>query len=189
MRSRAKARISSRLHRATAASTALLVASAVHGSSLLDLRINWTSSAPLGLYREVAGPPRRGDLGLLCLPPGLESFGRSRGYLWAGSCPGGSSPILKQVVALPGDEVDVQQRSVAVNGRFLDCSELHHVDSLGRPLEHVPLGRRKVSDGEAWVLGVYRERSWDSRYFGPIPAESIVGLARPLLTLSTGTAH
>lgn len=188
MRSRAKARISSRLQRATAA-TALLIASAVHGSSLLDFRVNWTSSAPLGLYREVARPPRRGDLAFLCLPSNLESFGRARGYLWAGSCPGGSSPILKQVVALPGDEVDVQQSSFAVNGRLLDCSELHDVDSFGRPLEHVAPGRRRVSDGEAWVLGVHRERSWDSRYFGPIPTSSIVGVARPLLTLSTGTAQ
>lgn len=189
MRSRAKARILSRLRRATVASSALLVASAVHGSSLLPLRVNWTSSAPLGLYRELAASPRRGDLALVCLPSGLESFGRSRGYLWAGSCPGGSSPILKQVVALPGDEIDLQQRSVAVNGRLLDCAALHDVDSLGRPLDHVGFGRRKVSDDEAWVLGVHRERSWDSRYFGPIPASSIVGVARPLLTLNVGTAQ
>lgn len=172
-----------------AASTALLVVSAVHGSSALDVRLNWTSSAPIGLYRKVAGPPRRGDLALVCLPAGLESFGRSRGYLWAGSCPGGSSPILKQVVALPGDEIDVQKRSVAVNGRLLDCSELHDVDSLGRPLDHVPLGPRKVSPGEAWVVGVRRERSWDSRYFGPIPVSSIVGVTRPMLTLSADQAQ
>jgi len=186
MRSRAKA---SRLQRATALSSALLVASAVHVSSSLNLRLNWTSSAPFGLYREIVGPPRRDDLVLVCLTSDLERLGRSRGYLWAGSCSGGSSPILKQVVALPGDEVDVQQRSVTVNGRLLDCSELHDVDSLGRPLEHVSLGRMKVSEGEAWVLGVHRERSWDSRYFGPIPASSIVGVARPLLTLNIGTAQ
>lgn len=189
MRARAAARISNRLHHATVASAALLMASAVYGSSLLELRVNWTSSAPLGLYREVAGPPRRGDLALVCLPSGLARLGRSRGYLWAGSCPGGSSPILKQVVALPGDVVDVKLRSFAVNGRVLDRSELHDVDSLRRPLEHVTFGHRDVFDGEAWIFGVRRDRSCGSRYFGPIPTSSIVGVARPLLTLDTGTTQ
>jgi type IV secretory pathway protease TraF len=60
------------------------------------------------------------------------------------------------------------------------------VDSLGRPLEQLPFGTQIVRDGQVWVLGIHRERSWDSRYFGPVPRSSIVGIARPLLTLSLG---
>lgn len=178
-----RAPFSHRRRRTAAAAAALLTTAAMHGSASLGLRFNWTLSAPVGVYREVAGPSRRGDLALLCLPSGIESLGRARNYLSAGSCGRGSSPVLKQVVALPGDEVEVQQNFIAVNGRMLDRSELHDVDSLGRPLAHVPLGHRKVPDGEAWVLGIHRERSWDSRYFGPIPIESIIGRVEPLFVL------
>jgi conjugative transfer signal peptidase TraF len=118
---------------------------------------------------------------MVCLPEALGGLGRRRGYLPGGNCAGGTSAVLKRVVALAGDAVDLQESSFAVNGRVLDRSALHDVDSLGRPLEHVPLGRQRVSDGEAWVLGVHRERSWDSRYFGPIPIESIMGRVEPLL--------
>lgn len=175
--------LSHRLRRTAAASAALATTAAMHGSASLDLRFNWTLSAPVGVYRELPGPSRRGDLALLCLPSGIESLGRARSYLSAGSCGSGSSPVLKQVVALPGDEVEVRQDFFAVNGRMLDRSELRDVDSIGRPLAHVPLGHRKVPDGEAWVLGIYRERSWDSRYFGPIPIESIIGRVEPLFVL------
>jgi len=60
----------------------------------------------------------------------------------------------------------------------------HWVYSLGRALEPLPFGRRIVADGEVWILGVHRERSWDRLYFGPIRVSSVVGIARPLLILS-----
>lgn len=178
-----QAPFSNRLRRGAATSAALLTIAAMHGSASSGLCFNWTFSAPVGVYRELPGPFRRDDLALLCLPSGIESLGRARSYLSAGSCGSGSSPVVKQVVALPGDEVEVGQNFFAVNGRMLDRSELRDVDSIGRPLAHVPLGHRKVSDGEAWVLGIYRERSWDSRYFGPIPIESIIGRVEPLFVL------
>ena len=70
--------------------------------------------------------------------------------------------------------------------QVIDRSQRHLVDGLGRSLEPLPFGRRIARDGEVWVLGVHRERSWDSRYFGPSPAANIVGAARPLLTLGAG---
>lgn len=178
-----RAPFSHRFRSTAAASAAVLTTAAMHGSASLGLRFNWTLSAPVGVYRELPGPSRRGELALVCLPSDIESLGRARSYLSAGSCRSGSSPVLKQVVALPGDEVEVRQDFFAVNGRMLDRSELRDVDSLGRPLAHVPLGHRKVPDGQAWVLGIHRERSWDSRYFGAIPIESIIGRVEPLFIL------
>jgi conjugative transfer signal peptidase TraF len=151
------------------------------------VRINWTRSAPLGLYATSVGTPASSaDLVVVCLQGTLAARGRASGYLTAGSCPNGTSPILKQVVATGGDEVELRSDSIAVNGRVIDRSQRLPVDSLNRPLELVPLGRRVVRKGEIWVLGVQRERSWDSRYFGPIPASSILAVARPLLTLNMG---
>jgi conjugative transfer signal peptidase TraF len=171
---------------------ALLLISAASASvwigAAIPVRINWTRSAPIGLYStHQPDAVTRNDLVVVCLQGGVAGLGRARGYLSAGTCPSGTIPILKQVVAIAGDEVELQRNFFAVNGRVIDRSQCHFVDGLSRPLEPLPFGRRTVREGEVWVLGVHRERSWDSRYFGPIPAASIVGTARPLLTLSAGT--
>jgi type IV secretory pathway protease TraF len=50
-------------------------------------------------------------------------------------------------------------------------------------MDHVSLGCRLVADGEVWVLGSERSRSWDSRYFGAVPGKAIVASAKPVLTL------
>lgn len=163
------------------------VATMVWGSSAAPVRINWTGSAPMGLYAiAVETPITRTDLVVVCLQGAVAGRGRARGYLAAGSCPNGVSPILKQVVATAGDEVELRSDGLAINGQVIDRSHRLVEDSLGRPLEALPLGRSVVREGEIWVLGVYRARSWDSRYFGPIPVSSVVGVARPILTLKLG---
>lgn len=160
----------------------------VWGSPAIPVRINWTGSAPVGLYATLRqASTANTNLVAVCLPGALAARGRARGYLAAGTCRNGGSPILKQVVATAGDEVELRSDCIVVNGRVIDRSQRLPVDSLGRPLELFPLGHHVVREGEIWVLGVYRERSWDSRYFGPIPSSSIVSVARPILTLSMGT--
>ena len=129
---------------------------------------------PLGLYREVPDRQERGALALICLHGEVARVGRQRRYLPLGNCPEGVSPIVKQIVA------------IAVNGVVVDRTPLRSSDSLGRPLDHAQLGRRLVADGEVWVLGSERSRSWDSRYFGAVPVESIVASAKPVLTLGSG---
>ena len=93
---------------------------------------------------------------------------------------------MKQIVAIAGDEIELQEEFLAVNGVVVDRTPLRSSDSLGRPLDHAQLGRRLVADGEVWVLGSERSRSWDSRYFGAVPVESIVASAKPVLTLGSG---
>jgi Type IV secretory pathway, protease TraF len=144
----------------------------------------------VGLYAiSVKTPVSRAGLVVVCLQGSLAARGRARGYLAAGSCSNGSSPILKQVAATAGDEVELRGDGLAVNSQVIDRSQLLGEDTLGRPLEALPLGRSVVREGEIWVLGVHRARSWDSRYFGPIPVSSIVGVARPILTLNLGKAQ
>lgn len=163
----------------------------VWSHSALPFRINWTGSAPVGLYTiyHEARMVTTGDLVIICLQGAVAVLGRAKNYLTTGSCPNGTSPILKEVVATAGDEVELMSEGIAVNGRVVDRSQRRIVDSLGRPLELFPLGRRIVRNDEIWVLGVHRERSWDSRYFGPISSSSIVGVARPLLTMNVGRAQ
>jgi conjugative transfer signal peptidase TraF len=161
------------------------VAGLLSAAHALGLRVNWTSSMPLGLYREAPARTERRETVLICLPKEVARVGRQRRYLPLGDCPEGVSPIVKEIVAIAGDVIELQEDFLVVNGVVMDRTSLRSVDSLGRPLAHVQLGRRLVADGEVWVLGIDRSRSWDSRYFGAVPVGAIVGSARPILTLGS----
>jgi len=94
----------------------------------------------------------------------------------------GAATVLKMIGGLRGDEVDVEAGWVAVNGKRLANSATLTRDSAGRPLTHVVWGKRRVGTEEVWLFGLNNRRSWDSRYFGPIPFRAIRGVAEPLVT-------
>ncbi len=162
----------------------LLLCSAIVGATWFwGLRLNVSRSAPRGLYRILAAAPARGAFVAVCLPPDVARFGRARGYLGPGDCPGGVQAAIKQLIAGPGDLVDVSPTSVGVNGRRLPNSATAAVDSAGRPLPHVPWGRHPVPPAQVWVFGTGDPRSWDSRYFGPLGEAQIRATVAPVLTL------
>jgi conjugative transfer signal peptidase TraF len=167
-----------------ALSTLIALTTSVGLASLVNLRITLTdSSARAGVYRLVAGAPvRRGTLVAACLPHIIAEEGLTRGYLRRGDCPAGAEPVAKLIGALPGDAVTVEKGGVAVNGVNFRHSQVAARDSAGRPLAHVPFGPRTVSSGEVWLFGFNDARSWDSRYFGPVPIASIRGSLKPILT-------
>jgi type IV secretory pathway protease TraF len=90
--------------------------------------------------------------------------------------------VAKLIGALPGDAVKVEPEGVAVNGVNFRYSQVAAHDSAGRPLAPVPFGPRGVSSGEVWLFGFNDLRSWDSRYFGPVPLAAIRGGLQPIVT-------
>jgi conjugative transfer signal peptidase TraF len=140
------------------------------------------SSCAEGFYRLVDAPIRRGELVAACLPATAEREGLARGYLRAGDCPGGAEPVVKLVGGLGGDEVEVEAGWVAVNGERLTNSATAAQDSTGRALAHVGWGKRQVGADEVWLFGFNNRRSWDSRYFGPVPSQALRGAVQPVLT-------
>jgi len=169
----------------TAAAAALIALAILSGLGLvLHLRITLTdSSAPAGIYRLLTcASAGRGALVAACLPQPVASDGLMRGYLRPGDCPAGAEPIAKIIGALPGDVVAVEPGWVAVNGARFQDSRTAARDSVGKPLAHVSWGVRRVGTGEVWLFGFNDPRSWDSRYFGPIPLTSIRGALQPVVT-------
>jgi conjugative transfer signal peptidase TraF len=147
------------------------------------LRIILTdSAAPAGIYRLNAVPVRRGALAAACLPAAIARTGLARGYLSEGDCPAGAEPVAKVIGALPGDEVQIEQGFVAVNGVKFPNSQTAQRDSAGRPLAHVLSGARRVGAGEVWLFGFNNRRSWDARYFGAVPAANLRSVLRPVVT-------
>lgn len=60
-----------------------------------------------------------------------------------------------------------------------------HRDRRGRALP-VWRGCRRLADGEIFLMNTTVPDSLDGRYFGPIPASTVIGKASPLYTDETG---
>jgi len=139
------------------------------------LRVNTSSSIPRGLWIEITpGKIVRGDIVVACLPPDQIQ----RRYLGAGFCETGLEPVVKLVVAVAGDAVEVTDDGVSVNGYLLPNSSPMRRDGAGRPLLRAT-GFSIVPPGSVWLV-VERPDSFDSRYIGPVPVDYIKGTATPL---------
>ena len=144
------------------------------------LRVNASSSLPIGLYRMTSD--KTAELVEFCPAEPFASVSATRGYRGKGNCPDGAQPLMKPVVALAGDDVEVSPAGVSVNGRLLPNSAARLFDTHGRRLIHWAYGHHRVSPGTVWVISSFNQRSFDSRYFGPISVASIRSHLRPLLT-------
>jgi conjugative transfer signal peptidase TraF len=142
---------------------------------------NTDSAAPAGVYRVVSGKFHRGDLVAACLPIWIAQQGLARGYLRTGACPGDAEPVGKIVGALPGDIVEIEPAWIGVNGMRFKRSVVAERDSAGRALPHVAWGSHRVQAGEVWLFGLNDRRSWDSRYFGPVPLANVRGQIKPVV--------
>ncbi len=151
------------------------------GETFGILVANTDSAAPAGVYRVASPRIHRGDLVAACLPVAMSQWGLKRGYLRTGPCPGNAEPVGKIAAALPGDTVVIERTGVTINGRLIPHSTVASHDSAGRPLPHVPFGSYVASD-QVWLFGFRNRRSWDARYFGPVPLSNVQGTLTPLLT-------
>jgi conjugative transfer signal peptidase TraF len=145
----------------------------------LGLRVNLTPSLPLGLYQRSA----QGGLVEFCPPAEAGALAAARGYRARGVCPDGHVPLIKPVIAGVGDEVGIDRRGIRVNGRALPNTQAHRVDHQGRPLVPWPAGRYRVAEGTLWVASGWNDGSFDSRYFGPIPTDTVRARLAPLWTV------
>lgn len=85
--------------------------------------------------------------------------------------------LCKRVIARGGQTVDLKDGSVYIDGRKI-AEDYAKGDSY--PL-YIGKAKRisypyKVPEGEIWVMGDNRENSADSRYFGAIPGDSVIGI-------------
>jgi conjugative transfer signal peptidase TraF len=151
--------------------TVLVVASAF-GPLLLW---NRTESEPLGLYAKAARAPGVGSLIAFPAPPAAFPYADDRmAYLR-------HMPILKQVAAVEGDLVCTQGSFLAINGRRL--APIYTVDPRGRRLPQWR-GCRRLKAGELFVFSNHIPNSFDSRYYGPVSAQHVLGVYRPLWGVS-----
>lgn len=135
---------------------------------------NASNSVPIGLYR-VQPVTRLTVTELVAVQPPdlLAAFLDLNGYL-----PNGV-PMLKRVLALPGQTVCRNGAMVAVDG--IDVGEAYERDRRGRPLP-VWHGCRVIADGDVFVMNWQSANSLDGRYFGPLPDSAVIGRVVPVWT-------
>ena len=82
-------------------------------------------------------------------------------------------PLIKRVIGLPGDAIEVRDGRVWVNGVALNEPYVSGPTAGNTPVVHVP-------EGSVFVMGDNRAPggSLDSRRLGPIPLSQLVGRAR-----------
>jgi conjugative transfer signal peptidase TraF len=176
-----------RWYRCTAAAVLLFIAAFMATVRVLNaygIVINHTRSLPQTIWRikQHERPLRRGDVISFCPPRTLAiEHATRRRFLPAGFCPGtGTEPLLKPIVALPGDIVEASDNGVFVNGALIANSAPKRSDSRGRRLDPFLVPLHIVPENTVWTISSYTDASFDSRYFGPVPIGLIIGVARPI---------
>ena len=91
-----------------------------------------------------------------------------------------SKDFIKRVIGLPGDKVEISGQRVSINGKPFDDKYGFHA----APEKMTTTGGKEskfgpviVPDGHYFVMGDNREHSYDSRFWGFVPSQSIKGKA------------
>lgn len=132
-----------------------------------------------------------------------------RGDIVTFSSPKDGTRLIKRIIALPGDRVEMRGERLAINGRWADYAPIgeatetiaglgdtHAVrldealggDSRAHSIQLLPqvMARRDfapvtVPPGQYMMLGDNRDNSEDSRYIGLVPRALLIGRAERLL--------
>ena len=141
---------------------------------------NPSDSVAVGWYRvdpldhRTSSPPSPlsvGSIVLTRLPADVAALAAQRGYLPA------RIPLLKRVGAVAPQHVCMFDGLVWIDG--VASAAVLPADRLGRPLPSWQQCR-SLRPGELFLLSSANPASFDSRYFGPVSASAVIGVAHPV---------
>jgi signal peptidase I len=133
------------------------------GDHLLVSKFNYGIKIPLLRTTLIpTGTPRRGDIIVFIYPEDR------------------SKDFIKRLIGLPGDSIEIRDKQILLNGQPWSDGYGVHVDNMILPRSVQPrdnFGPVVVPPDAFFVLGDNRDESYDSRYWGFVPAQDILGKA------------
>ena len=133
---------------------------------------NETASAPVGWYRLTPNRAIKRDVMVAAFAPeNARNMAATRDYLPA------HVPLLKTVWAAAGDEICSDNGRVTAPNRPDIRTQAQ--DAFGR-LMPVWRGCITLSENQYFLVSTHVQNSWDSRYFGPVEKDNILGVVHYL---------
>lgn len=139
---------------------------------------NASPSIPTGLYA-IRGKASLhvGERVAIEPPAPLRRLMSERGYL------PDRVPLLKRVAAVSGQRICRFAHGVTIDGELVGVARAR--DRAERPLP-AWFGCRRLRTGELFVMNPAAPDSFDSRYFGPLSTDAVIGRAKPVWTDEAG---
>lgn len=132
-----------------------------------------SASLPMGIYIRSFGPPNAGKIVAFTPPESAKRYQQARGQ----ALPQGFL-FMKPIIAGSGDRVCNSADGLFVNDRPLAFTASHDVNGMALPMWQ---GCGQLGKGQYFTFSSHVPNSFDSRHFGPIKAETILGIYRPFL--------
>ena len=157
------------------ATSVLLLAVGLAGVRSLDAPLFLypaSASLPEGLYMRSFGPIEIGKIAAFAIPEAARRYQAKR----ARQVPDGFL-FMKPIAAGPGDQVCNGESGLVINGAWLAATA-----TRDREGARLPVWRdcRRLHDNEYFAFSGHVGNSFDSRYFGPIEANDILGVYRSI---------
>jgi signal peptidase I len=143
----------------------IIVNKLVYGLRMPDSIFGWTPLAdeiPYGRYLFRLEQVHRGDIVVFVYPEDP------------------TKDFIKRVVAIPGDIVEVREGRLYLNGKMPQAPPGTHYEVPPDQRDNSPrdsLEPTKIQPGHYFMMGDNRDRSYDSRFWGPITRDAIEGRA------------
>jgi signal peptidase I len=137
------------------------------GDFLIANKFIYGPHLPFTSYKLKGRDPKRGEIVIFLSPADNKDY-------------------IKRVVGLPGEQVEIRENEVFIDGKLLE-EEYVRLDGPAPPESNY--GPITVPEGHYFVLGDNRNKSYDSRFWGPLDESLLRGKAELIHWSWDGRRH